>query len=134
MEVFNEMAELNPSIDQELRRLNEDIRVNEQAGEVKFFDELLADNFLFRRANGSIVDKRQYLDGLASVTQNPYERLDTVVENVSLDGDSGVVNVFVIAKRKTMEHPAVFKNVRVFSHEGENWKLIMWVNTRIGDI
>src|SRR5713226_5876951 len=116
MEVFNEMAELNPSSDQELRLLNEDIGIKEQAGEIQFFDQLLADNFLFRRANGSIVDKRQYLDGLASVVQNPFEKLDTVVENVMLDGDSGVVNVLVIAKRKTMERPAVFKNVRVFSH------------------
>jgi len=128
------MAEVNPSIDQELRRLNEEIGIKEQAGEVRFFDELLTDNFLFRRANGSIVDKRHYCDGLASVAENPYERLDTVVENVTLDEDSGVVNIIVIAKRKTMERAAVFKNVRVFSHEGENWKLIIWVNTKIGDI
>jgi hypothetical protein len=128
------MAEMNPASDQELRRLNEEIRVKEQAGEVKFFDELLTDTFLFRRAKGTIEDKRHYLDGLASVAENPFERLETVVENVTLDGDSGVVNVLVLAKRKNMERAAVFQNVRVFSRQGENWKLIMWVNTRIGDL
>jgi len=128
------MAEVNVSSDQELRRLNEEIRVKEQAGEVAFFDELLADNFLFRRADGTIVDKRHYLGDLALVAENPYERLESVVENMTLDGGSGVVNVLVIAKRKKMDRAAVFQNVRVFSHEDENWKLIMWVNTKIGDL
>jgi hypothetical protein len=134
LEVFDEMTEINTSIDQELRRLNEEIRVKEQAGEVPYFGGLLADNFLFRRADGTIVDKRHYLDGLASLAENPYERLEAVVENVTLDGGSGVVNVLVLAKRKKMDHAAVFQNVRVFSRQGENWKLIMWVNTKIGDI
>ena len=76
------MTEMNTSSDQELRRLNEEIRVKEQAGEVPFFDELLADNFLFRRADGTFVDKHHYLEDLESVAKNPYERLETVVENV----------------------------------------------------
>ena len=128
------MAEMNLSSDQELRRLNEEIRVKEQAGEKPYFEKLLADTFLFRRADGTIVDKRQYLDDLGSVAKNPYERLESVVENVTLDGNSGVVNVLVLAKRKNMDRAAVFQNVRVFSHEDENWKLIMWVNTKIGDL
>ncbi len=70
----------------------------------------------------------------ASIEENPYERLETVVENVTLDGDSAVVNVLVLAKRKNMERAAVFQNVRVFSRQGENWKQLMWVNTRIGDL
>jgi len=134
LEVFDEMAEMNLSSDQELRRLNEEMRVKEQAGEKPYFDELLADTFLFRRADGTIVDKRQYLDDLGSVAKNPYERLESVVENVTLDGVSGVVNVLVLAKRKKMERAAVFQNVRVFIRQGENWKLIMWVNTRIWDL
>jgi hypothetical protein len=135
LEVFEEMAEMNASIDeQNLRCLNEKIRAKEQVGEVPYFDELLADSFLFRRADGSIVDKRRYLGDLGSVAENPYERLEAVVENVTLDGDSGVVNVLVLAKRKKMGRAALFQNVRVFSRQGENWKLIMWVNTRIGDI
>ncbi len=125
---------MNLSSDQELRRLNEEMRVKEQAGEKPYFDELLADTFLFRRADGTIVDKRQYLDDLGSVAKNPYERLESVVENVTLDGVSGVVNVLVLAKRKKMERAAVFQNVRVFIRQGENWKLIMWVNTRIWDL
>ena len=103
------MVEMNLSSDQELRRLNKEIGVKEQAGDVDFFDELLTDNFLFRRAIGTIVEKRQYLDGLVSLAENPFERLDTVVENVTLDGDSGVVNVLVIAKRKDMERPLCLK-------------------------
>src|SRR5258706_13740891 len=112
------MTEMNTSSDQELRRLNEEIRVKEQAGEEPFFDELLADTFLFRRADGTIVDKRRYLDDLTSVAENPYERLETVVENVTLDGGSGVVSILVLAKRKKMKRAAVFQNVRVFSRQG----------------
>jgi hypothetical protein len=131
LEVIDEMNTLS---DQELRRLNEEIGVKEQAGEVRFFDELLADTLLFRRAKGTIKDKRHSLDSLASVVENPFEQLETAVENVTFDGESGVVNVLVLAIPKNMDRAAVFQNVRVFSRQGENWKLIMWVNTRIGDI
>jgi hypothetical protein len=54
MEVFDEMAEANSSLDQELIQLNEEIGRKEQAGEVQFFDTRLTDNFLFRRAKGKL--------------------------------------------------------------------------------
>ncbi len=134
LEVFDEMAEANSSLDQELIQLNKEIGRKEQAGEVPFFDTRLTDNFLFRRAKGAIVDKQQYLDDLASVKEDPYEQLDTIVENVTRGEGSAVANVIVIAKRKSMERAAAFRNVRVFKREGEDWKLVVWVNTKLGDV
>ncbi len=132
--MFEDMAEISPTLDQELRILNKDIGANEQAGEVKFFDELLATNFIFRRADGSIVDKHQYLDSLKLIEENPYEQLDAVIEQVTLNKESAVAEVIVIAKRKSMKRSAAFRNVRVFRRESENWKLVMWVNTELGDV
>src|SRR5437016_11226741 len=111
------MDEATLYIGQALKRLNEEIGRKEQAGEVLFFDTLLADNFLFRRASGAIVDKQHYLNGLMSVTENPFEQLDTIVETITLDEDSAVADVLVIAKRKNMERAAAFRNVRVFRRE-----------------
>ena len=128
------MDEATLYIGQALKRLNEEIGRKEQAGEVLFFDTLLADNFLFRRASGAIVDKQHYLNGLMSVTENPFEQLDTIVETITLDEDSAVADVLVIAKRKNMERAAAFRNVRVFRREGENWKFVIWTNTKLGDV
>jgi hypothetical protein len=128
------MNEITPYIRQALKLLNEEIGRKEQTGEVLFFDTLLADNFIFRRASGVIMDKQRYLNGLASVTENPFEQLDTIVETVTLDEGSAVADVLVIAKRKNMERAAAFRNVRVFRREGENWKLVIWVNTKLGDV
>ena len=117
-----------------LKQLNAEIGEREKAGDGEYFTTLLADDFIFRRANGAIVGKSEYIDGLASVVANPYEQLDTRVENVMIDGSSAVVNTIVTAKRRNMEHPGEFKNVRVFRQENDDWRLAIWINTKIRDL
>ena len=130
IEVFDETElETSPQA-QRLRGLNEEIGKQEKAANSTYFEELLSDNFIFRRANGDIVDKIEYCRSLEKVPENPYEQLDTYVQEVTIDKDSAVATVLVIAKRKSMEHPGRFKNLRMFRWEGDDWKLVAWINTR----
>ncbi len=76
-----------------------------------------------------IVGKEEYLKGLATVVDNPYESLETRVRKISIDKDSAVVEVLVVTKRKNMERPGEFKNVRVFSRQNGEWKLAAWIIT-----
>ena len=115
---------------QRLRRLNEEIGEKEKDGDGKYFLMLLADDFVFRRANGDIVNKKDYLESLEKVAENPYEHLEVHVREVVIDRDSAVADVLVIAKRKNMQRPGRFTNVPMFKREDTQWKLVAWINTR----
>lgn len=119
---------------EQLKQLNLEIGRREKAGDGEYFTKLLADDLIFRRANGVMVDKSAFIDGLATVVENPYEQSDTRVENVTVNGTSAVVRAIVIAKRRNMEHPGEFENVRVFQRENDDWRLAIWVNTKIQDL
>jgi hypothetical protein len=84
----------------QLKQLNEEIGNEERKGAQArpYFEALLAEDFIFRRAGGAIENKQTYLDSLDTVKENPYERLDTYVEMVTIDGNSAVTDVIVIAK------------------------------------
>jgi len=130
LDVFNEIeAETDPN-KQSLRQVTEEMGARERDADGTFFQGLLADDFVFRRANGDIVHKAEYLQSLERVAENPYERLETHVREVAIDKDSAVVTVLVVAKRKQMEHLGRFNNVRMFRREDDKWKLVAWINTR----
>src|SRR5206468_834977 len=113
-----------------LMELNKKMGENEKSADLIFFQDLLADNFLFRRANGDVVNREAYLQDLEQIAENPYQRLDTHVREVVVDKDSAVATVLVIAKRKKMEQPGGFNNVRMFERRNGKWKLVSWINTK----
>lgn len=119
---------------EQLEQLNQELGRREKAGDGEYFAKLLTDGFIFRRANGVLVGKSAFIDGLATVVENPYEQSDTRIENVTVNGASAVVHAIVIAKRRNMEHPGEFENVRVFRQENDEWRLAIWVNTKIRDL
>ena len=120
----------------QLQQLNEEIANEERKGTLAepYLKALLAEDFIFRRAGGAIEKKLDYLKSLETVKDNPYERLDTYVETVTINGNSAVAEVTVIAKRKDMPAPGEFSNVRMFRKENDEWKLVTWVNTKVYDL
>jgi hypothetical protein len=69
-----------PSDDEQaLLRLNERFAEAEKGRDEDFFRSVLADDLVFRRANGTRVGKTQYLQGLVDA-RNRYDRLEA--ENV----------------------------------------------------
>lgn len=92
----------------------------------------LADELVFRRANGSVVTKEEYLDELMK-PENTYEYL--VAENIKsqIKDDTALVSLNVRAKGKRgeKEFEGTFRNLRVFVRKEKNWQCVIWHNTRL---
>jgi hypothetical protein len=130
IQVFDEIKSEADSDNQRLIQLNKEMGKEEKNANGPFFQDLLDEHFIFRRANGDIVDKQKYLEGLNDVPKDPYERLETHVQEVVIDKETAVATVFIAAKRKSMERAGLFRNVRTFQRRGGEWKMIVWINTK----
>ena len=113
-----------------LTELNDKIGKMEQQGRdaVRFFDALLSDQLIFRRANGKVVGKAGpggFLDGLTE--PNPFTSRDAEDIAVRLVEDRALVTLIVIA---THNDGSVhrYRNIRLFSRSGDNWILELWYN------
>jgi glyoxylase I family protein len=115
----------------ELRELNVGIGVAERDHDTEFLRQVLDDELIFRRADGKVVGKDEYLAGLRNRT---YERLDVEVVEVDEKSDSAVVTTIVTARGMTNGKPfgGTFRNVRTFVFGDGVWRCPMWINTRIG--
>jgi hypothetical protein len=115
-----------------LRRLNHEVGDNEKAANRSFFVLYLADDLVFRRANGDIVEKEAFLDGLMP---DQFDMLETSVDALDVKGNSAVVDVTVKAQRRGQK-AGEFRNIRVFQRAGQqaHWQLRAWINTKIRDL
>ena len=73
-----------------LTRLNADYITSVQKGDVKRFDEILADDFLCSMADGSLIDRKRFLE----VTAQPVtiRNLQAHDVNIRLMGDIAIVH------------------------------------------
>lgn len=108
-----------------LRDLAATIADAETKGDAKFFDELLHDQFVFRRAKGEVVGKARFL---ADVKVSPERHVH--VESVEILGKHR-------ATMKTIVEMSVegvmtpFDNFLLFLREAdERWRLFCWANER----
>jgi len=115
----------------ELTILNEDIAKAEYNRDEGFLDKVLSDSLVFKRADDSVVDKKQYLAGLT----NPENKYDYVIPQeikVTQNGDIAFVSLLVYAKgtRGGKEFIGTFRNQRVFMKKDGDWRCHIWVNSR----
>jgi hypothetical protein len=110
--------------------LNEKIGISEKAAQRDFFVQHLADNLVFRRANGAVIGKQEFLEGLKP---DQLEMLETFVDDITINQESAVVDVTVKAKRRN-QSPAEFRNIRMFQKNGTQWQLAAWINTKLRDL
>ena len=99
--------------------------------------EVLSDELVFRRANGSVTSKADYLQGLMN-TENTYDRLDADDIEVQTYEGMAVVSLCVNAAgmRGVSPFAGKFRNVRIFMQDStapHGWLCHMWFNTKIGD-
>jgi hypothetical protein len=117
---------------QDLMNLNEKILKAEQAGtpsDVEYLATVLSDNFVFRRADRSVVDKATFLGGVAVAAQRLADRQAFDLE-VTVVGKAALVTLMVVAFTNTgaQRRPRVFKNIRFFVDRGNGWLLEHWYN------
>jgi hypothetical protein len=109
--------------DAELKTINERIGVAEQEGDTGFLCGVLSDTLIFKRANGSVVSKEEFLAG---VPNNMFERKSSAIEVVFEDNHLAVVSLIVEAKGNKI------RNLRVFERAENGWQCVIWHNAKIG--
>jgi ketosteroid isomerase-like protein len=101
-----------------LTRLNADYIASVQKGDVKRFDEILADDFLCSMADGSLIDRKRFLE----VTAQPVtiRNLQAHDVNVRLMGDMAIVHAatsFTTADGR----PSSGRYTDVWARRGGRW-------------
>lgn len=108
-----------------LKKLNLEIANAEDRGDHDWLASILASELSFRRANGIVVGKEQFLKDV-----KPRAASKTEIESIELFGkDRAVVTCIVTMKIDNKE--TGFHNVRLFIREETGWKLLGWANERI---
>ena len=110
-----------------LKKLNVEITEAEDRGDRKWFESVLAGDLAFRRSNGLVVGKKQFLNDLKSRGHSKTE-----VESVKIYGKSRAIVTCVVTILIDGKN-AQFHNIRLFVREGNNWKLLGWANERLAD-
>ncbi|WP_027155904.1 nuclear transport factor 2 family protein [Mesorhizobium sp. WSM2561] len=117
-----------------LQSLNEKVaQMEEQRDDdaVQFFERHLSEQLVFRRTDGSVVGKRgaaepkSFMDTLTG----PSPFLERRSQDIHVDvlGDRAVVRLIVVGtKRDGSVH--CYRNIRFWSHSGEDWQLDSWYN------
>jgi hypothetical protein len=109
-----------------LCKINLMIGAGESDGDQAFLSEVLAPVLAFRRANGGLVDRATFLDGV-----KPSARRETKIESVVMHGQARAVVTCTVtvldgAQRKQ------FHNLRLFVRSDQGaWHLLAWANEPI---
>jgi Cupin domain len=120
---------LNPN----LAQLNTDFSGAEFNRDVGFFFHALAENLVFQRHSGQVVDKWTFLRDLVD-PGNTFTKNAAKVTRSAVWGKVSLVEVEVDAagRRELIDDFAgQFQNVRLFVEEGGMWRCQMWFNRRI---
>jgi hypothetical protein len=113
------LAEINI----EIARM-EDLRAEATA----YFQHLLSDQFILRRASGKVIGKSGPEDFLEGLKSSPIK--SRAVEDISvniLDG-CGLVTLIIAGTLEKDNSVHRYRNIRMFSRSGENWILEFWYN------
>jgi hypothetical protein len=100
----------------ELIRLNEEIGEVENAGELKRLGEIVAPKLAFRRRDGSIADRDEFL-----ATPKPGKRVSEI-DSVHVYASRAVVTC------RVTDSGDVTHNIRLFIKMHGKWRLLGWAN------
>ncbi len=111
-----------------LRDLNADYIRSVQDGDVRRFDEILADDFLCSNPDGSLVDRAAFLDQTARpVTIGDLEAQDV---NIRLMGDFAIIHART-AYTKADGQPGAGRYTDVWARRGGRWLCVSAHVTRL---
>ena len=96
-----------------------------------FFEGLLSDALVFRRASGQVVGKTEFLDALRGPSPFSERKAEGEVEVRMLDDDHALVTLVVAAQRVAGGDWARYRNIRLFSREDDHWRMELWFNYAI---
>jgi hypothetical protein len=88
-----------------------------------FFNNLLSDQLVFRRANGTVTGKAEaggFLDSLKGTS--PFTSRGSENIDVAFVDDRALVTL-IVQTTKADGTKGRYRNIRLFSHQGGDWKL-----------
>jgi Domain of unknown function (DUF4440) len=112
----------------ELERINLRIAEEEQrrdAGSLQFFATVLCEALIFRRANGTVVGKQEFIAGLQN--PNPFTQREVEDMKIWLIGDRALVTL-IVRTRTQDGTEGRYRNIRVAFRIGNTWQLGVWYN------
>lgn len=107
------------------RDIAHDMGKAEKEGDKKSLERYLHQDLVFRRANGSIVNRETFLAELEARESLDWEFVEDQQDGTDTRADSVVVTLIVRTLGGT------FRNVRVFVRDDGEWRCKLWVNTRL---
>lgn len=118
----------NESLTQKLIDLNKEIVNMEQQGSAatNYFTDLLSDELIFRRASGKVDNKDKFIEKLKEPSPFISRHAEDIV--VELIDDTRALVRLIVATTKVDGSKQRFRNIRMFSHSGENFILEFWYN------
>jgi len=125
---------LMPHEEAALKSLNEQFAVMEQQRDAEakaWFDTILSDHLIFRRANESMVDKRSFLKGLDYPSPFARRHMEDVHIIVLVDR---VFVLLLVCTTKADGTANRYRNIRLFSKAAQSWKLDRWWNYDITNV
>ena len=119
-------------IDKQLIDLNRRVGEAEKSRDDTYLSDLMADDLVFQRASGVIVNKAHYLNGVRDPT-NSYSHIESTDIEAKMGDKVAAVTVRVCASgvRSGKEFSGVFRNIRVFRQAPNSkygWECYVWVN------
>ncbi len=103
-----------------------------------FFQEYLHPDLAFQRADGQVVSKENFLEGLKLPNRFVSREIQDVVINYPKDNQKKAwVSLIVLAKEEILKdgekqlNGRYFHNLRLFKQDANQWKLYAWHNTEL---
>jgi hypothetical protein len=117
-----------------LQSVNRELADWEQARDTKAvrkLDELLSPDLLFRRADKSIVGKKDFMEALSG--PSPFVKRESTNVDVVLRNERALATLIVTTTKKdgSVNH---YRNIRWFARNGGRWRLEYWFNDNITEL
>ena len=129
-EMEQKISEINQKMGNTEQKISE-LEQKQKEEALEFFASLLSDQFIFRRASGTVVGKSEkdgFLDGLKK--PGPFTSRVSEDFSVSLLNDRALVTLFVVGT-KSDGTVGRYRNIRMFSRFGKGWVLEFWYNYEV---
>jgi len=112
---------------EELIRINKEIAVAEDQGDVEALKRQLASTLAFRRANGTLVNRDEFLQAV-----KPSGPREMTIQSITLLGQHRAL-VTCVVSMPVNGRLTRFENARLFVRTADEWKLMGWANEPVSD-
>jgi hypothetical protein len=117
-----------------LQSINRELADWEQARDtnaVRKLDELLSPNLLFRRADKSVVGKKEFMEALSG--PSPFIKRESTNIDVVLR-DERALATLIVTTSKEDGSVSRYRNIRWFTRDGGRWRLEYWFNDNVAEL